>query len=127
MRTIEGDGTGEDEWSQWLLAQPVAELDVRPADLGRAVLLAPHPDDEVLGVPVWQFPIWAWHWGRPADVADHWSGAAVIQLTPGEREVKERAVRCFTSQIEKGPDGAAPVLGPAVQARFRRDTEVVLR
>lgn len=47
--TIEGAGTGEQVWRPWLgaLGLPHLDLDRPPA---RVVVVAPHPDDEVLGV-----------------------------------------------------------------------------
>ncbi|KND57880.1 LmbE-like protein [Candidatus Burkholderia verschuerenii] len=50
-RQIEGNGTPEAAWQGW--ARLAALPEVEPADLvpfgGRAVIVAPHPDDEVLG------------------------------------------------------------------------------
>ncbi len=49
MTMIEGRGTPEEEWLPYLesLAMPRLALDPRPA---QAVVVAPHPDDEILGV-----------------------------------------------------------------------------
>lgn len=44
---IEGDGTGEDDWLPHLVNLPSWQLGPVP---DRTVVLAPHPDDEVLGV-----------------------------------------------------------------------------
>jgi LmbE family N-acetylglucosaminyl deacetylase len=50
-RVIEGRGTPEKSWQDWGKLSALPEVD--PADLvplgGRAVVVAPHPDDEVLG------------------------------------------------------------------------------
>lgn len=51
-RAIEGLGTPESEWLPWLAAQQLPELtadDLVPEGR-RAVVVAPHPDDEVLSV-----------------------------------------------------------------------------
>jgi LmbE family N-acetylglucosaminyl deacetylase len=45
---IAGAGTPEAVWRPWLDRQPLPELDL--ARLGRPLVVAPHPDDEVLGV-----------------------------------------------------------------------------
>lgn len=49
-RVIQGDSTPEDAWRPWLSAQPFAQMSL-PAIMGdaeRLVVVAPHPDDEVL-------------------------------------------------------------------------------
>lgn len=50
-RAIFGDGTPEAAWQGWARLSALPEVD--PAELvpfgGRAVIVAPHPDDEVLG------------------------------------------------------------------------------
>jgi LmbE family N-acetylglucosaminyl deacetylase len=50
-RQIEGNGTPEAAWQGW--ARLAALPEVEPAELvplgGRAVIIAPHPDDEILG------------------------------------------------------------------------------
>jgi LmbE family N-acetylglucosaminyl deacetylase len=50
-RRIKGEGTPEADWQGWSRLAALPEVD--PAELvpfgGRAVIVAPHPDDEVLG------------------------------------------------------------------------------
>ncbi|WP_321794144.1 PIG-L family deacetylase [Caballeronia sp. J97] len=50
-RTISGEGTPEAAWRGWARLDALPEVD--PAELvpvgGRAVIVAPHPDDEILG------------------------------------------------------------------------------
>jgi LmbE family N-acetylglucosaminyl deacetylase len=46
---IVGDGTTETTWLPWLEAQPWPTLDLSAAAARRVVVLAAHPDDEVLG------------------------------------------------------------------------------
>jgi LmbE family N-acetylglucosaminyl deacetylase len=48
---IEGSGTSEDSWRPWLAEQVWSPLDLGPlVGERRVVVLAAHPDDEVLGV-----------------------------------------------------------------------------
>jgi LmbE family N-acetylglucosaminyl deacetylase len=47
---IVGDGTPETDWAPWLAGQDWAALDLAAASRRRIVVLAAHPDDEVLGV-----------------------------------------------------------------------------
>ncbi len=98
-----------------------------------------HPDHEVVGraalaagraagVPVWQFPVWAWHWAVPDDPRVPWDRARLVPLPPAVRAAKRAAVGCFTSQVRPlGPAAAdRAVLLPAVLAHFDRDVEVLL-
>jgi LmbE family N-acetylglucosaminyl deacetylase len=87
-----------------------------------------HPDHEAVGraaaacaSEVWHFPIWAWHWARPADPDVPWDRAAQVPLPPEVAERKQAAIDCFTSQVE-GPD---PILKPGVLAHFTRGKEVL--
>jgi LmbE family N-acetylglucosaminyl deacetylase len=48
--TIVGDGTPEDVWSPWLAQQRWPHLDLTSVAGRRVVVLAAHPDDEILGV-----------------------------------------------------------------------------
>jgi LmbE family N-acetylglucosaminyl deacetylase len=49
---IDGSGTSEEAWLPWLGRQPWPELDVEALLVGvrRVVVVAAHPDDEVLGI-----------------------------------------------------------------------------
>jgi len=49
-RRIEGEGTSEPTWQRWLAATPCSELSMAQAlaPSQRLVVVAPHPDDEVL-------------------------------------------------------------------------------
>lgn len=46
MRPIEGRGTDEEVWAAW--PEPARWLRLRVADWQRVVVVAPHPDDEIL-------------------------------------------------------------------------------
>ncbi|SDG56510.1 PIG-L deacetylase family protein [Klenkia brasiliensis] len=94
-----------------------------------------HPDHEAvgratvaaagaLGVPVAQYPVWAWHWSHPGDPRLPWDRARAVALPPGVRDAKRAAVACFTTQVHPlGPDPA--VLPPEFLAHADRDHEVL--
>ncbi|MFS2052897.1 hypothetical protein ACEN8K_28990 [Variovorax sp. CT11-76] len=52
QRAIRGDGTTEDEWNDWpgLARLPAIDSGQLVPEGARAVVVAPHPDDEVLAV-----------------------------------------------------------------------------
>lgn len=81
------------------------------------------------GVPLWLYPVWMWHWARPADPRVPWRSAARIPLPPAALARKRRATECFTSQIEPLADGEenAAVLPPEELAHHSRPFEVVFR
>ena len=129
------------------LAGRAAELTGRltAAVAGADAVLAPwtgdaHPDHEAvgaaavaagreLGLPVWQYPVWTWHWAAPDDPRVPWAGAHRVLLPPAVRAAKRAAVDRFATQVR--PLGPAPadraVLPPDVLAHFDRDVEVLLR
>jgi LmbE family N-acetylglucosaminyl deacetylase len=89
-----------------------------------------HADHEAVGraasacgVPVWQFPIWTWHWARPGDPRLPWDRAVRVPLPPAIDERKQAAIGCFTSQFEE-PE---PILPPEILAHFARGLEVLFR
>lgn len=99
-----------------------------------------HPDHEAVGraavavgaasgMPVWQYPVWAWHWATPADPRVPWDSAHRVALPPPVRAAKRAAVARFVTQVQ--PLGPAPadraVLPPEVLAHFDRDLEVLFR
>jgi len=97
-----------------------------------------HPDHEAvgraavsagarLGVPVWQYPVWTWHWAAPADPRVPWERAHRVPLPASVQAAKQAAIGCFTTQVRPlGPDPAdAVVLPPEFLAHFGRDQEVV--
>jgi LmbE family N-acetylglucosaminyl deacetylase len=99
-----------------------------------------HPDHEAvsraavaagtaLGVPVWQYPVWTWHWAAPGDPRVPWGSAHRVALPPGVRAAKRAAVARFVTQVAPiGPAAADRVVLPAeVLAHFDRDAEVLLR
>jgi LmbE family N-acetylglucosaminyl deacetylase len=99
-----------------------------------------HPDHEAVGraavavgaasgMPVWQYPVWAWHWATPAVPRVPWDSAHRVALPPPVRAAKRAAVARFVTQVQ--PLGPAPadraVLPPEVLAHFDRDLEVLFR
>ncbi|GHD04236.1 hypothetical protein GCM10007320_64940 [Pseudorhodoferax aquiterrae] len=74
-RRIEGEGTAEADWRTWLHGQPLARVQAAQpvSPLQRAVVVAPHPDDEVLMVG-----------GLLAALAQLQGRTVVVAVTDGE-------------------------------------------
>jgi LmbE family N-acetylglucosaminyl deacetylase len=93
-----------------------------------------HPDHEVAGRAAraarrgegtWWYPVWMWHWARPADAQIPWQTAVRVPLPRPVLARKRRAIGCFTSQLQdRGPE-LGPVLPADVVAHFIRDMEVL--
>ncbi|MFE9244991.1 PIG-L deacetylase family protein [Nocardiopsis sp. NPDC006938] len=75
------------------------------------------------------YPVWTWHWARPAEASVPWARARRIDLPPDVRRLKARALGAFTTQTGPiGPTAAdGAVLDEAMLAHFRRGWEVVFR
>lgn len=73
-RTISGSGTDEGEWNRWSPLSSLPSLDLR--DCRRAVVVAPHPDDEALGVG-----------GTIAELVSGGSEVVVVSSLDGEAQV----------------------------------------
>ena len=74
-----------------------------------------------LGLPLLEYPIWLWHWGRPEDVPEN-----LVLLPLGEAAAaKKRAMDTHVTQVR--PLSPAPgdeaLLSPAVLAHFERSFE----
>jgi LmbE family N-acetylglucosaminyl deacetylase len=93
-----------------------------------------HPDHDAAGraateacaqtIPLHHYPIWAWHWASPHDMA--WAGAFRVPLGPSARRRKSAALHAHRSQHEPPPGtDVAPILPAHVLARFRRPFEVL--
>ena len=87
-----------------------------------------HPDHEAAGraaaacdTEVWHFPIWTWHWARPADPRLPWDRAVQVPLPAEVAERKRAAIDCFASQLE----GPGPILPPGIVEHFTRGREVL--
>ncbi len=90
--------------------------------VGRAAALAATRTDALL----LEYPVWAWHWGRPGVLPDE---ASRLPLTPSDLEAKRTAVAAHASQV--GPLSPAPgdevMLGADLLAHFDRADEVFVR
>jgi LmbE family N-acetylglucosaminyl deacetylase len=79
------------------------------------------------GRTVLSYPIWMWHWAKPADPRVPWPRACRVPLPDGVAARKQSAIRAFASQLtDRGP-GLGPVLPPGIAAHFTRGQEVLLR
>jgi LmbE family N-acetylglucosaminyl deacetylase len=112
---------------------------------GTTVCFAPwradrHPDHEatghaaavacaILGVPLLEYPVWAWHWARPRSSDLPWHRTRRVPLTLAARHAKQRAIEAYASQLQ--PLSASPgdetVVPPPVLAHFQRPFEVVMQ
>lgn len=115
------------------------ERSVRGADL----VICPaaedgHPDHAAVGrvalevcadqVPVWQMPIWIWHWTRPDRSSLDWRRVARLDLADGARRLKRRALASFRTQLGPVPGDACEetILPAEVLAHFTRPYEAFL-
>ena len=111
-----------------------------PLVAGFELCLAPwdrdmHPDHEAAGRAarracsgdLYSYPVWMWHWARPADPRVPWDRALRIPLPPAAAAAKRAAISCFASQLGDRGDGLGPVLTAGMTAHFTRATEVLLR
>ncbi|MFE2378777.1 PIG-L deacetylase family protein [Streptomyces sp. NPDC059398] len=92
---------------------------------GRAAVTA----CRAVGVPLWLYPVWMWHWARPGDARVPWQDAARLVLQPSAATRKQRAIQRFTSQIMPltTGEGDAAILPPEELAHHLRPFEVVFR
>ena len=90
---------------------------------GRAARRAGSAD----GRTVLSYPIWMWHWARPADPRVPWPRACRIPLPAGVTARKRSAIQAFASQLSGRGPAAGPVLPPGIVAHFTREQEVLLR
>jgi LmbE family N-acetylglucosaminyl deacetylase len=110
-----------------------------PLVAGFDLCLAPwdgdmHPDHEAAGratrragpQALYCYPVWMWHWARPADPRVPWDRALRIPLPPRAAGRKRAAITCFASQTQDRGHGLGPVLTPGVIAHFTRTMEVLL-
>ncbi|OON82992.1 PIG-L deacetylase family protein [Streptomyces tsukubensis] len=134
------------------------------AEVGAAVCVAPwagdlHSDHEAVGraaaaasrttgTPLWEYPVWMWHWAVPDDWRVPWHTAHRLPLPARAQAAKDRAVRRFATQTAplvgngeatgrtaasgenaKNEAGAEPtvILPPEELAHHTRNFEVVFR
>ncbi len=90
--------------------------------VGRAAAIAAARTDALL----LEYPVWLWHWGRPADLPV--DRASRFPLAGVDRDAKRAAVAAHASQV--GPLSDAPgdeaLLGADLLAHFDRADEVFL-
>jgi LmbE family N-acetylglucosaminyl deacetylase len=106
---------------------------------GFTVCLAPwegdaHADHEAAGRAarratgqVLSYPIWMWHWAKPADRRVPWPRAYQIRLPADVAALKADAIQAFASQLTDRAGATGPVLPPGIVAHFTRPQEVLLR
>ncbi len=75
-----------------------------------------------LGIPCVQYPIWAWHRLQPADFDALPMGR--VSLSAEAMEAKQRAIACYSSQLEPRAGGA--IVPRHVLSYFQRPYEVYL-
>ncbi|MER8258078.1 PIG-L deacetylase family protein [Streptomyces albidoflavus] len=122
-----------------VLARTVAEL---LRSTGAGLCVAPwrgdlHADHEAVGraartaaasvgVPLWQYPVWMWHWAVPEDARVPWTRCHRLPLSAAQRARKRAAVHRFRTQTAPLPDHPAVILPPEELAHHQRDFETVI-
>jgi LmbE family N-acetylglucosaminyl deacetylase len=79
------------------------------------------------GRTVLSYPIWMWHWARPADERVPWPRACRVLLPTDAAARKRPAIQAFASQLTDRGHGLGPVLPPGIVAHFTRAQEVLLQ
>lgn len=80
-----------------------------------------------LGVPLAEFPVWAWNWAQPNTRDLPWSRARRWPLSSEAIRAKAHAIAAYRSQLEplSNAAGDEPILPSATLAHFMRDFEVM--
>jgi LmbE family N-acetylglucosaminyl deacetylase len=95
-----------------------------------------HPDHEAVGraaatacartgVALLEYPIWMWHWARPADPTVPWDRALAVPASRWATNRKRQAAQCYRSQFQARVRESAPVLPTFVLHRLLTVGEVV--
>ncbi|WP_076999272.1 PIG-L deacetylase family protein [Variovorax sp. KK3] len=131
-RRIEGEGTSEEAWRAWLSAAAIGDVDAVTLMAGRAraVVVAPHPDDELLvagglmvllaqaGIPVQVVAVTDGAASHPG--SSIWPPSRLARMRPLE---SRQALRCLGLDVEPLrlglPDGGLRALGPALLDRLQ--------
>ena len=133
-RAIRGEGTSEADWHAWpgLLRLPMTDAaDLVPAG-ARAVVVAPHPDDEVLAVGGLLAQLARLAHGRPPvrviavtdGTASHpgsgeWSVERLVRERPGESRAALRRLGLAIEPVRLGlPDGGLQPLAALLAERL---------
>lgn len=75
----------------------------------------------------YQVLIWAWHWAAPNNAQIAWKQAHRLDLSSRELELKQRAIQCFKSQLERDTStGQAPILSSEAIDRILMPYEVYI-
>ena len=99
-----------------------------------------HPDHEAAGraaaaacldtgARLLSYPVWSWHWARPADPRLPWAQAITVPLSCEVSARKAAAIAAFGTQLEPlsdAPEDAA-ILPQDIVDRFHRPYEVFFR
>ncbi len=75
-----------------------------------------------LGCQLLEAPVWMWHWSAPDDPRVPWQRLRACALSAELRACKAAALAHHRTQLAPRVD-AGPVLGPAILARSRRESE----
>lgn len=75
-----------------------------------------------LGLTLWEYPIWMWHWASPGHPDVPWRTLRSLALSQAESALKQRALGCYPSQTVAHA-GKPPMLHPRFLAHFARPTE----
>lgn len=97
-----------------------------------------HPDHEAVGrsaaaavagtdATLLEFPVWMWHWAKPADEAVPWQRMSAAPRDEAAAARKQRAADAFASQVTPYRAGAEVVLPPFVLRRLFALGEMVIR
>ncbi len=98
-----------------------------------------HPDHQAAGTAAAQaahhrgarvlhYPIWAWHWARPADNVLPRPDLLRLPLPPQAHRAKQDALRLHRSQVAalSGAPGDEPVVPPGFRQHFERGFEIFI-
>ena len=116
------------------LARRVAAL-LRPSD----VIVSPwrldgHPDHDACGRaaarvsaatgrPLWEAPVWMWHWARPNDARVPWMRLQALAVSDAARASKQAALKAHVSQLTPRSATHGAVLNDEIVARTERRAE----
>jgi LmbE family N-acetylglucosaminyl deacetylase len=108
---------------------------LRPRD----VLISPwrsdgHPDHDACGRaaarasaatgrPLWEAPVWMWHWARPNDRRVPWMRMQALAVSDAARASKQAALAAHVSQLTPRSATHGAVLGVDIVARTERRAE----
>lgn len=75
----------------------------------------------------YQVLIWAWHWATPNHPQIPWHKAYILPLNDQQLNLKEQAIRCFSSQLNIDPcTGQKPILFEEAVQRILMPFEVYI-